>query len=452
MIGGGDWLCRCDCGKEKVVTKYNVINGHTGSCGCLRAELAKQKQSEKEKNKETVHKKYVLYSSWLNIKFKCKNPKSRSYKNFGAKGVGICKEWDESYDTFKEWCFANGWTKGSIVSLVDRNGNFEPNNVVFKTRRDSQYQLEYDGQIKTLVEWAEELNIKHNILYSRKKRGLSDEDVLFGKSRIRFNEITYKGETLKLKEWAEKYSIPLKVVRRRLYDGWSVEEALETPLLVGAQKKDRRVLKITHKGESKSISEWSQVSNINAKLIYVRYFIQKWDAESAIFKPVTAKRDKEKIDQAMKLLEVGDGIDYNSVYNRLNHGWTLEEAIMTPKKRSRNSLILTKLTCRGEIKTIEEWSKISKISPNVISTRKFILKWTDNEDIIFKPITKERLKDRLLTCRGQTKTLGEWSEERGLTISVLQHRLWKKWTPEEALFTPYCCSRGDYIIRKNTEE
>ena len=35
--GNGDtsWLCRCDCGKETVVTAGNLINGNTRSCGCL---------------------------------------------------------------------------------------------------------------------------------------------------------------------------------------------------------------------------------------------------------------------------------------------------------------------------------------------------------------------------------------------------------------------------------
>ena len=32
------WLCKCDCGNEKVATGYNLRNGHTRSCGCLMVE------------------------------------------------------------------------------------------------------------------------------------------------------------------------------------------------------------------------------------------------------------------------------------------------------------------------------------------------------------------------------------------------------------------------------
>lgn len=30
------WLCRCDCGTERVVLVSNLIRGHTKSCGCLK--------------------------------------------------------------------------------------------------------------------------------------------------------------------------------------------------------------------------------------------------------------------------------------------------------------------------------------------------------------------------------------------------------------------------------
>lgn len=30
------WLCKCDCGNEKIVNIQNLRDGHTRSCGCLR--------------------------------------------------------------------------------------------------------------------------------------------------------------------------------------------------------------------------------------------------------------------------------------------------------------------------------------------------------------------------------------------------------------------------------
>ena len=34
------WRCRCDCGRETVVTSGHLRSGHTSSCGCMGLESA----------------------------------------------------------------------------------------------------------------------------------------------------------------------------------------------------------------------------------------------------------------------------------------------------------------------------------------------------------------------------------------------------------------------------
>lgn len=34
--GNSNWLCQCDCGKQKIVYGGHLENGHTKSCGCIR--------------------------------------------------------------------------------------------------------------------------------------------------------------------------------------------------------------------------------------------------------------------------------------------------------------------------------------------------------------------------------------------------------------------------------
>lgn len=36
------WLCKCDCGKEKVIRGNNLSNGHIVSCGCYHSEIGKK--------------------------------------------------------------------------------------------------------------------------------------------------------------------------------------------------------------------------------------------------------------------------------------------------------------------------------------------------------------------------------------------------------------------------
>lgn len=40
-------LCRCDCGKEHVVLRWNLLNGKTESCGCLKVERGRARARER---------------------------------------------------------------------------------------------------------------------------------------------------------------------------------------------------------------------------------------------------------------------------------------------------------------------------------------------------------------------------------------------------------------------
>ena len=39
------WQVRCDCGMEFIATRSNLISGNTRSCGCLRAEMLRNRRT-----------------------------------------------------------------------------------------------------------------------------------------------------------------------------------------------------------------------------------------------------------------------------------------------------------------------------------------------------------------------------------------------------------------------
>lgn len=43
---------------------------------------------------------YKVYQAWGDMKYKCNNPKCKTYPKFGGSGIGYSKEW-ENYDTFR---------------------------------------------------------------------------------------------------------------------------------------------------------------------------------------------------------------------------------------------------------------------------------------------------------------------------------------------------------------
>lgn len=57
---------------------------------------------------------------------------------------------------------------------------------------------------------------------------------------------------------------------------------------------------------------------------------------------------------------------------------------------------------------------------------------------------------RYVTYKNETKTIGQWAKEKGLTWDILKWRLRNNWTLEEALEMPRCKNQMDRInVRKN---
>lgn len=75
------WLCKCDCGNEKIVNESSLYGGHTTSCGCLQ-NLSDQDYKEKTKNrlKKYISKKENGCWLWIGAKHR------QGYGNIGIKG------------------------------------------------------------------------------------------------------------------------------------------------------------------------------------------------------------------------------------------------------------------------------------------------------------------------------------------------------------------------------
>ena len=89
-IEGKHWLCKCDCGNDKIANKDSLIMGHTKSCGCLVSEVARKNGSKsridlsgKRIGKLTVLE-YKGHGFWL-CKCDCGNTKEILANNLTRK-------------------------------------------------------------------------------------------------------------------------------------------------------------------------------------------------------------------------------------------------------------------------------------------------------------------------------------------------------------------------------
>lgn len=177
------WLCKCDCGKYFRTTSTYLRRGFSTSCGCMTA----KKMSESSKTHGMGDSR--LYGVWVNMKSRCYNKNNKRYCSYGGRDIKVCQEWRDSFEEFYKWAVLKGYDPNApygecTLDRIDVNGDYTPQNCRWITnkeqqnnRRNNRY-LEYNGEIKTMMEWAEQVGIKYATLRYRLKRGWSVERAL----------------------------------------------------------------------------------------------------------------------------------------------------------------------------------------------------------------------------------------------------------------------------------
>lgn len=180
-----NWLCVCRaCGKETSVRLDSLLAGR--QCKCV--------ANAKRSSANNVHGMYKsgTYATWAGMKQRCCNPKNQAYYRYGGRGITICSEWLNSFEAF----FAAVGPRPSSLHSIERIDNSR-------------------GYCPGNVKWATAIEQQQNMRTNRR--------------------LTCRGKTLVLTEWSRVTGIKLSTICRRLSSGWTVEEALESPVRRVAQ-------------------------------------------------------------------------------------------------------------------------------------------------------------------------------------------------------------------------
>lgn len=164
------WLCRCECGSERVVPGSALKAGHVRSCGNRRAHSKSHDQT---------------YAIWNAMIQRCHNPKHASYDRYGGRGIIVCDRWRQSYDAFLDDVGERPSTLHSI-DRIDNAGNYEPGNVRWATSlqqsRNTRRSIVvfYQGQRMSLREAYDMANspVAYGTVWLRLKNGMSVEDAI----------------------------------------------------------------------------------------------------------------------------------------------------------------------------------------------------------------------------------------------------------------------------------
>jgi hypothetical protein len=165
--GGTLWKCRCECGNEIFVRGTDLKSGNTRSCGCLQKEWAirNAKATATHGMSNTS-----IFSVWCGMMKRCRSKTARHYKDYGGRGIKVCRRWLKFENFFSDMGFR---PDGMSLDRIDNDGDYKPSNCRWanleqqnNNRRSSSF-INYDGHRLTVSQWARKIGIPHSTLFSR---------------------------------------------------------------------------------------------------------------------------------------------------------------------------------------------------------------------------------------------------------------------------------------------
>ena len=165
------FLCLCECGTICTTMLYKMRSGATKSCGHLK------RSGTHVTHGLTRRRIPPEYKIWTGIKSRCFNANTPAYIRYGGRGITMAREWQYNYEIF----FTYVGSRPSPIHSIDRfpngNGNYEPGNVRWATtteqarNRNKTTMLTFNGQTKSLMEWAEIVGIGASVIRNRLNQG-----------------------------------------------------------------------------------------------------------------------------------------------------------------------------------------------------------------------------------------------------------------------------------------
>lgn len=115
------------------------------------------------------------YLSWGSMKQRCLNPKSKAYRYYGARGISVCQEWQDSFSAF----YQHMGPRPPLHTLERMNNDkgYEPDNCCWATtahqsrNKRRNITLEYQGKVHVAMDWAVLFNIPKNTFLHRISKG-----------------------------------------------------------------------------------------------------------------------------------------------------------------------------------------------------------------------------------------------------------------------------------------
>lgn len=120
---------------------------------------------------------YPTYKSWEGMKYRCLNPKSKDYPNYGGRGITVAPRWY----VFENFLLDMGQRPdGTSLGRLDNNIGYSVDNCAWVTPKQQQNNTRYNVNIEgySIEELAFKTGLTYNAIELRLRRGASLKDIL----------------------------------------------------------------------------------------------------------------------------------------------------------------------------------------------------------------------------------------------------------------------------------
>lgn len=227
-----EWNVECECGNKKLVRGSRLRHNETKSCGCLQG---------------THHMRYSkVYNVWRGMKRRCYNINDKSFKDYGGRGISVCKGWHKFEKFFEDMGEPPAKTQ---IDRINNNGNYKKSNCRWASYKENARNkrnttiITYDNKSQCVPAWSEDTGISQAAIWGRLNNGWSLKQTLTTpvnrkeNCKRNYKQITFNDQTLYTSEWSIKTGINVKTINDRFRRGWSIEKTLTTPVDIRYRRK-----------------------------------------------------------------------------------------------------------------------------------------------------------------------------------------------------------------------
>ena len=247
--GQAVWSVRCVCGSERTVTGGKLRRGEAGSCGCMkpgRLRVAHTHHGDAANGQLTPE-----YRSWSNMIDRCERESSKSWNDYGGRGINVCQRWRESFAAFLEDMGRKPTPKHSI-DRIDNERGYEPDNCRWATRLE-QARNKRGIRFVHLYDEAARNGVNKRALMSRIYRGWSEDEAV-GRvvhvSRLRNGNPVPSAETRAV--WVARFASGESANFIAMSSGATLSDVRASIDMAGVRRRKMR----TPEEDQRRLSEW----------------------------------------------------------------------------------------------------------------------------------------------------------------------------------------------------